>query len=119
MADKNTLLNIRKELIKRSSRKVKIDMHDIDKSFLEGCFSRGDRTLSEVVYSAWKKGAKMDSWSDFFNISIWEEAFKENGLIIEEVAGRRYAVEEALPWGHIDSGIKLEHLSKELTESGF
>ncbi len=114
------LLNMKKNyLLSRSSGKIQVEFHDINKSLLEGCLSRGDRRMAGVIYSAWEKGAKMDSWTEFFNFSIWEEAFREKGLEIDKLATRTYALEENLPWAHVRTGLNNDWLKTELLASGF
>ncbi len=81
-------------------------------SHLEGLMSRGDRRLSTVIFSAWKRGAKLDSWSEHFNYSLWKEAFAEAG-IDPSFYSRERDIDEPLPWDHIDKGINKEHLMKE------
>jgi len=118
MKDKEKLREIKNVLSSRASRKIKVEFHDLKQSVLEACMSRGDRKIGDVVHSAWKKGAKMDSWSDFFNFSIWEEAFHKNGLRMEDYAYRTYSFSEVLPWSHIKTGTSEEYLMAELEKSG-
>jgi hypothetical protein len=84
-------------------------------SFIEGVLSRGDRRLSEVIISAFKKGAKFDAWSIYFNFAIWEEAFKESG-IDPEFYLRERPRDELLPWDFIDTGISKELLADEFNK---
>jgi len=49
-------------------------------TLLEAWLSRGDRRLAQVVYSAWKRGARFDAWQDEDHYQDWMEAFAENGL---------------------------------------
>lgn len=84
-----------------SSKKLEIRYHDAKKSFIEGTFSRGDRRLNNVLYSAFKLGGKFDSWQEHFNFDLWMSAFKENN-ISPEFYLRKREEEEILPWGHIE-----------------
>jgi radical SAM family uncharacterized protein/radical SAM-linked protein len=85
----------------------------LEKSILEGIFSRGDRRLNGVLFEAWKNGARFDSWKDEFVFPIWERAFES-----ENIDGRNYlsALDQdmVLPWDHIDTGFKKRHLLEEL-----
>jgi len=89
-----------------------LKFRDPQVSYLEGILSRGDRRLSSVIYSAWKKGAKLDGWSEHFNYSFWKEGFSETGIEPSLYTGAK-DTESPLPWDHIDKGIKKEHLKKE------
>jgi radical SAM family uncharacterized protein len=105
-------------LIAGATRKVKVDFHDIDQSMLEGSLSRGDRRVSDVIYTAWNNGACMDGWSEFFKPSVWKEAFKAHGLDMDTLAQRRFRLDERLPWDHIKAGTSKESLKKEFLLSG-
>ncbi|MFA6636047.1 MAG: TIGR03960 family B12-binding radical SAM protein [Candidatus Omnitrophota bacterium] len=117
MEDRRELERKRETLLSRSGKKIKISFHNIDQSLLEGVLARGDRGISEVIYTAWTNGAKMDGWLEFFDFRLWEEAFKVNNMDIGELASRSFDLEDKLPWGHIDSGMSIDTLKKEFTES--
>ena len=118
MRGKAYLERVREALMSRSSRMVKVDFNDIDQSMLESCLARGDRKIGDVLFAAWKKGAKMDGWKEFFYRSVWEEAFRDNGLNLEEIATKTYSINDPLPWGHIKAVLKEEQLGKEFERSG-
>ena len=118
MKQKEALQEVKNALYSRATRKIKVEFHDLKQSVLEASMSRGDRKIGDVVLSAFRKGATMDSWSDFFNFSIWEEAFSENGLSMEEYAYKTYSFNEVLPWSHIKTGVRDEYFKEELEESG-
>jgi hypothetical protein len=86
-------------------------------SLLEAVFSRGDRRLGRVIYTAWQKGAKFDAWSECFNFSLWQEAFDECGLNPSFYAHRKRSLDETLPWNHINTGVSAEFLKREYTRS--
>ncbi len=100
-------------LLKRFSprRKVKVNFHDFEKSYLECIFSRGDRRLSRVLLRAWEKGARFDSWCEHFKMGLWHDAFKELDLDPDFYAYRRRNLEETLPWGFIDIGLTKRPMS--------
>jgi radical SAM superfamily enzyme YgiQ (UPF0313 family) len=119
MKEKGRLENMRDSLKKERSRKFKVEFHNPEKSFIEGCLSRGDRRLGRVIHSAWSMGAKMDSWDNYFDFSIWKQAFENNGLEIEKTATRNISPFARLPWDHIETGIAKEALREELFKSKF
>jgi radical SAM family uncharacterized protein len=118
MQNRQELVSIRKELISGSRGKVKVDFHDIDKSMLEACFSRGDRRVSDVIFSAWRRGARMDGWAEFFDLDKWRTSFLENGLDMQQIACKKYALDDMLPWSHIYTGVSNESLKREISASG-
>ncbi len=86
-------------------------------SLLEGVFARGDRRLSALLVSAWKKGCRLDGWSDMFRYDLWEEAFMETGIDPDFFTSRKRDDNEVLPWDHIDSGVSSEFLDREFKKA--
>lgn len=94
------------------SKKIKVSYHETPTSLLEGVLARGDRRLSAVIYSAFKKGCKFDSWDDKFKFDAWMSAFDEHG-IDPHFYTRRRDFSELLPWDHIDYGVSRKFLENE------
>lgn len=95
------------------SKKIKVSYHETPTSLLEGVLARGDRRLSAVLYSAYKKGCKFDSWDEHFKFDAWMEAFEENNLDPYFYTQRRRNFSEVLPWDHLDYGISRKFLERE------
>ena len=95
------------------SKKINISFHDIQTSFLEGVFARGDRRLSDVIETAWKNGCVFDSWNDHFAYDNWMESFASCGLDPAFYANRRRDYGETLPWDHLDFGVSRGYLERE------
>jgi radical SAM family uncharacterized protein/radical SAM-linked protein len=100
--------------LRSSLRQINLNLkfRDPEVSYLEGILGRGNRFLSKVIFSAWKKGAKLEAWTEHFNYHLWEEAFKESGIDPSSYLQAR-DLERPLPWDHIDKGIRKESLQKE------
>jgi len=96
--------------LKRS--RLQFKWQDPHLSFLEGIFSRGDRTLSKVLIEAHRLGCRFDGWSDQFNYPLWEEAFEKVGLEMALLT-RRKDFKETLPWSFIETGIQPKFLWEE------
>ncbi|MCF7885307.1 MAG: TIGR03960 family B12-binding radical SAM protein [Candidatus Marinimicrobia bacterium] len=96
----------------RKIPRVKIMGRDPRYSQLEAIISRGDRKLAEVIFQAWKQGAKFDSWRQFYSFDIWYELFKKNDIIPKNYTGE-YPLDASLPWNIIDNGIKKSYLVEE------
>ncbi len=94
----------------------KLKWHDPRQSFLEGVMSRGDRLLSRVIEEAWERGARLDAWTEHFNLKTWQDAAKDCSLDLAHYLRRRDFA-EILPWQHLDTGIELEFLQAELEKS--
>ncbi len=95
------------------SKKIKLNWHDAETSFLEAVFARGDRKLCKVLKLAQENGIKFDGWSDYFSFEKWMSIFEECGINPEFYANRRRNLEEILPWDHIDYGISKSFLERE------
>ena len=96
-----------------TTRKVNVSRHVPWTSFLEGVFARGDRRLADVIETAWKKGCKLDGWSEHLKKDAWEESFAENGIDPFFYTARRRDYEEILPWEHMDYGVTKKFLVSE------
>ena len=94
-------------------RGIKLNWSDNKSALIEACLSRGDRQLSNVIYDAWKNGAKFDAWHDQFNFDIWQEAFTNNHIEPSFYAFRKRDIDEHLPWDHINIGISKKALIQE------
>lgn len=117
------LLQEKQQFLKERFRRFRtatLNYHDVDVSFLEACFARGDRRLGSVLEMAWKKGCKFDAWSEHFKYQLWLEAFADCGLDPEFFANRDFAKDEILPWDHLSSGVSKSWLWQEsqLAEAG-
>ncbi|MBW6520014.1 MAG: TIGR03960 family B12-binding radical SAM protein [Desulfoarculaceae bacterium] len=95
---------------------INLKYHDHEQSFLEGVFSRGDRRLAKLLETAWKGGARLDGWSEHFDLGIWRAAAEECGLSLESFLRRRDPG-EILPWQHLHSGIETAFLQDELAKA--
>lgn len=107
-------LKLLKSQLKNKS--VTFKYHDPEQSFLEGVFSRGDRTLMDLLVRAWEFGARLDSWSDHFNLRRWLEAADELNIDLNFYLREREE-NEILPWSHLDSMVDYEFLEEERRKS--
>lgn len=91
---------------------VSLSWNDFAVSKLEAVLARGDRKLGKVILSAYKKGAHLDSWSEFFKKDVWQEAFAENG-VDPDFYTRKHEFSEVLPWDFINIYVNKSYLQKE------
>ncbi len=84
-----------------------------EETLVEAFLTRGDRRMSDVIELAWRKGAKLEGWGEYFNFPAWQAAFAELGLDMDWYARRERPVDEVLPWDHISAGLKKEFLTQE------
>jgi radical SAM superfamily enzyme YgiQ (UPF0313 family) len=55
------------------NKRIKLKFHEAGLTSLEGRLSRPDRNLSEAIFKAWQRGARLEAWSEFFKFEIWGE----------------------------------------------
>ncbi len=84
--------------------------NDLASSEFEGWLSRGDRRLGEVVFRAWRDGARFDAWMDEHKHDVWLAAFDEVGLSPHFYTRRERGLEEVFPWDHIDAAVHKKFL---------
>ena len=99
-------------LLKREIRGkgLKLNWNDPEESHFESWLSRGDRRLADVIYQAWKSGAKFDAWNEFFDLDRWKNAFSTTGISPDFYSARKRDPDEAFPWDHIQTGVKKSFL---------
>jgi radical SAM family uncharacterized protein len=109
----------KQELLKNELRGpgLKLNWSEPEETILEAALTRGDRRVSEVIYGAWKKGAKFDSWHEHFDFQLWLEAFKEVGLEPTFYTHRQRLIDETFPWDHISSVVRKKYLAEEYAKS--
>ncbi|MCR4877071.1 MAG: TIGR03960 family B12-binding radical SAM protein [Clostridiales bacterium] len=96
---------------------VNFNWHAPHLSFLEACFSRGDRRLGRVLKRAWERGCMLDGWNDQFKFGEWMAAFADCGLDPAFYANRERGKDELLPWDFLDCGVTKEFLWREKEKS--
>jgi radical SAM family uncharacterized protein len=88
-----------------------------EETMLEAWLARGDRRISQVILEAWKSGARFDAWLEHFRYDLWLNAFAASGLQPRFYVHRPRALDEALPWDHIQTGVRKKYLQKDFRAS--
>lgn len=96
-----------------TTKTVTYNWHPSPTSFMEAVLAVGDRRLCRVMEAAFRRGAKLDAWEDYFSLERWMEAFDECGLDPHFYANRRRGRDEILPWSMISSGVSENYLWRE------
>jgi radical SAM superfamily enzyme YgiQ (UPF0313 family) len=106
----------RKQRLVRSFNKssyLNIKFHDVNESYLEAVFSRGDRRLAAALLAARQRGLRMDAWSECFDMPAWEDVFAETKIDADQYAYRKRKTDEILPWDVVTIGSPTHYLLKE------
>ncbi len=108
-------IKAKQDLLKEQlrGRGLKLNWNDPHETQLEAWLSRGDRRLAEVVYQAWKRGAKFDAWGEHFNYPAWMEAFEDVGLDPAFYTHRQRPLDEVSPWEHLSTTIRKKFLTQD------
>ena len=102
----------RVELLRTSihNKSIQYNWHETDTSYIEAVLARGDRRLGRAIEEVWRRGGKMDSWSDYFDFQRWLDSFAAAGVDPDFYARRARGREELLPWSMIDVGVRQDYL---------
>jgi radical SAM family uncharacterized protein len=106
---------LKRELFK--DKNIKLSWTKPDDTLVEAWLSRGDRRMAEVIYSAWKRGAKFDAWEEGRKFDTWMEAFNEHGLDPAFYTHRQRRTDEVFPWEHITAAVRKNFLFQDFRMS--
>jgi len=108
-------IKAKQDLLKEElrGRGLKLNWNNPYETQLEAWLSRGDRRMAEVVYQAWKRGAKFDAWGEHFNYQAWMEAFETVGLDPEFYTHRQRPLDEIFPWEHLSTTLRKKFLTQD------
>jgi radical SAM family uncharacterized protein/radical SAM-linked protein len=113
--EKPSVLIEKSKLIKKSLsylKNVKIVYRDPEQTMLETLLARGDRTIGDLIYSVWKKGARFDGWDECFEMKKWKDTAEEKKIDIIPFLSA-IDVKQRLPWSIISTGVSSSFLEEE------
>jgi radical SAM superfamily enzyme YgiQ (UPF0313 family) len=108
-------LERRQDILRQGMRGPGLELawHDVRATYVEALLARGDRRLGPVIQRAWELGARFDPWEEHFRPDLWRQALEETGVDGDRFARNGYAMEQALPWDHVDTGLRRSFLEQE------
>ncbi|MGZ6142061.1 MAG: TIGR03936 family radical SAM-associated protein, partial [Myxococcales bacterium] len=75
-----------------------------------------DRRLATAVLHAYRKGQRLENWTEHFRLEVWHEALArceaEHGVGLHFFAHREKGEKEVLPFDHIDCEVTKPYLWK-------
>ncbi len=98
-------------------RSIKLSWSEPEATLLEAWLSRGDRRLAEVIYTAWRNGARFDAWDEHRKYEAWLEAFAKHGLDPAFYTHRPRRADEVFPWDHISVAVRKNFLFQDFRRS--
>lgn len=113
MRDAGYFLAVRRRLRELSRRSpITFKFHRVERSLLEGVICRGDRRVTSAIEAAWRNGARMDSWDEYFDYARWQAAFEQTGVDAAFYL-RQLPLDCRLNWSHIAGPHGEEFLRRE------
>lgn len=95
------------------SKKIHVNYHDADTSFIEAVLAKGDRRLCDVLELVWKRGSHLDGWDEYFVPQRWYDVMKELNIDPAFYANRHREYDEVMPWDHLDYCVSKNFLIRE------
>lgn len=96
------------QLTLKSDKGIEVQTESPREAFLQGVLARGDRRLGAILLAAHQRGGPKG----------WRNAVKEAGLDEAFYLYRQRALDETLPWQHLEMGFDNNYLAKEYTQAG-
>lgn len=96
-----------------TNKSIKYAWHHPEISRLEAVISRGDSKIADVIYEAYRAGAKLDSWEEHLKLEAWNTAFQKVGIKPEDYANKEYDLDTRFAWDCIHHGVNKEFLKRE------
>ena len=96
-----------------NNKSIEYNYHEAKLSELEAVLARGDRRLGPVIEAAWRRGAKLDGWMEYFDYDKWIAALEDCGIDRHFYTTRGFGEDELLAWDTIDCGVTKPFLLRE------
>ena len=74
-------------------------------------------TVAAGLEEAWRRGCRLDAWSEHFVAERWWSTFEDLGIDVPFYSQRERPIDEVLPWDHIHVKKGREYLAKEQNRS--
>jgi radical SAM superfamily enzyme YgiQ (UPF0313 family) len=112
-------IKAKQDLLKRElrDRNIKLTWTEPNDTLLEAWLARGDRHTADVIYTAWKNGAKFDAWREHYRYETWTSAFAALDLDPAFYSHRTRRVDEVFPWEHISDAVRKKYLFDDFRKS--
>lgn len=112
-------IELKQQFLKENLDKkyIKYNWHDSRVSTLEALIARGDEKVAKVIYSAWRLGAKFDSWNECFNITAWNKALEKENINLAEYINKEYDLSKEFCFDNIFAGVSKDFLKSEYLKS--
>jgi len=93
----------------------KVNFHDTFVSYIEGLISRGSKESGFLALDAYKNGARLDAWNDYFKKENWDEAIGNVQNWDTDFIHNTFI--EDVPWKTVQLNVNDNFLSDEKLKS--
>ena len=94
----------------------KVGIQDPLISVLEGIASRGDRRAGVFFEEAYRKGCRLDAWTEHLKRETWEGLLDAHRGLVDEFLDAR-DTNSRLPWSCVESGLTEKLFTSELDKA--
>ncbi|MDR2439896.1 MAG: TIGR03960 family B12-binding radical SAM protein [Planctomycetaceae bacterium] len=102
MQSQGYFLNTHTRLVNRVRRTgISLKYHTLETSLLEALICRSDRRLGRVIERAWRLGARLDAWTDYFRGDCWEQAIAEEKINVKQTVHETIPDNKELSWEYV------------------
>ncbi|MEG1142547.1 MAG: TIGR03960 family B12-binding radical SAM protein, partial [Clostridia bacterium] len=98
---------------KLNNKCITYKWHNIKASKIEALIARGDTKVGYVIYTAWKNGAKFDSFDECLNYTAWEKALDRENIDISDYIYKEYDLDYNFCFDNINYMVDKEFLKSE------
>lgn len=109
LTDEEAIVCIEKIKNRFRGTKVAVKYHPPRMAEIEGIISRGDERIGDIIYEAYKRGARLDAWVEYFQYDIWKKVIEDKSYTIKELLEKR----KEMPWKCIDTLISQKFFDLE------
>ena len=86
-------------------RQIRLSLHDLRTSMLEGALARGDEEIADVIESAWRAGARFDAWTrDVPGGRLGGARLRPPARASTSRRHEEFGEWDELPWDHVQLG---------------
>ncbi|HEX3020083.1 MAG TPA: TIGR03960 family B12-binding radical SAM protein [Chitinispirillaceae bacterium] len=96
----------------RNLKNTKVSYRDPQITLLETVMARGDRSVGDLIYQAWKNGARFDGWDECFNFDRWISAAQNLEMNLN-IYLQKLPSSMKLPWAAVSTGVSEQFLLQE------
>lgn len=94
------------------SNQVNIKHNSTQQAMLSCVLGRGDRSMADVIETAYNNGCRFDGWTEGFDFDVWLASLDKHGIDpLEALKPIPFSAE--LPWSHVHKGASVAHLKAE------